>query len=321
MKSFAKAAQEILNAGHILIIGHTNGDADCYGASFALAQGLATLGKTAKVYSPEQFPSELEFLFYYYHDEIVSDIPPKVDLVVAIDLSDRARMVDPTMFGKLVSDGAQSLLIDHHVGGDLMGSVGVTIWDESASSASELVYILLKELGASIDKDIATCLYAGIVSDTGSFQNQNTTKRCLEFSSELLDYGARHRVVTQQLFASKDVPSLKLWGIAMDRLFLEPKNKVVSTFLTQSDFVSLGLGEGAASGVINYLNSIKSARMIMFMYEDPNGKVKISFRTRSEEINVARLAMLFGGGGHVKAAGVSIDGKIEVKGGRKPLLV
>jgi phosphoesterase RecJ-like protein len=125
-------------------------------------------------------------------------------------------------------------------------------------------------------------------------------------------HGARLKIINKNLFGSKDVDVLKLWGLAMNRLYHNKKWGVVSTYLSNKDIQECGISVEALSGIINFLNSVKGARMIVLITEEEAGKIKVSFRTRDERVNVARLAAAFGGGGHNKAAAFKLSGKLNI---------
>ncbi len=297
-------------------MGHKRGDVDCFGASFALAMALEALGKEVEIVSTEKYPESLEFLFYYYTGEIAEAAHEGFDTFVVLDTSDVSRAVDPDLAHKYLEAAQNSVYIDHHTAGDLEQLATVSWRDESVSSTSELVYEVIRELGVEVDKNIATLLLAGIVADTSSFQNQSTTQHSLEVAAELLKRGARQKAVMAQLFGGSEVDVLKLWGLAMKRLNLNKKYHAASTYLTYDDIASCGISGDAMSGIVNYLNQVKGAKLVVLVTEEEPGLMKVSFRTRDEAMDVARLARQLGGGGHVKASGLTFAGSISENAGQ-----
>lgn len=304
-------AKLVSSAKTIAIMGHKNGDTDCYGSAFGLSAALTKLGKNVRVLAEKDFPDSLNYLFFYFQGDIVQDISG-VDLLILIDSSDLNRVSDPTLAKRLKQAGSQVILIDHHTLGDLQQFADVSFTDTKACSTSEIVYKLLLELGVELDKNIATCLLAGIIGDTSSFQNQNTTKECFAVASELMKRGARLRSIINHTFGSQEVDVLKLWGLAMERLYVDKKHSVVSTYLTFDDIESYGLSADAVSGIVNFLNSVKGAKIVMLVTEEEKGTIKVSMRTRDEHVDVAKIARQLGGGGHVKAAGFSFPGSLKI---------
>jgi len=301
----------INNAKRIAIMGHLGGDADCYGAAFGLAVGLQNLGKIASVIVGDEYPDSLDYLFFYYSGEIVKSME-KPDLLLLIDSSDLNRISDSQLVKKYKGEGVKTLLLDHHIPGDLEKYVDISVVDTKASSTSEIVYNLLIQLDTQIDKNIATCLLAGIISDTSSFQNQNTTKESFAIASELMKRGARLHSIVNNTFGGKEVDVLKIWGLAMERLITNKRYGAVITYITHEDIETHGLSADVLSGVVNFLNSIKGARMVVLITEEEKGTVKVSLRTRDEHVDVSKITRQLGGGGHAKASGFSIPGSLKI---------
>jgi len=318
-----KIAKQIQDGQNIVLMGHKGGDADCYGSLFGLKLGLESLGKKVEIISTEDFPESLSFLFFYFTGDIKNQFVEAADTLIALDASDLGRLVAPDMVKSYLGKGVKLLHLDHHTKGDLAGLSETSFVDEKTCSTSEIVYHLLVLLGAKIDKNMATCLLTGIIGDTSSYQNANTTESCFAVSSELMKLGARQRAVSNGMFGAREVDALKVWGLAMERLNENKEYGIVSTYLTYADIESFGLSPDVISGIVNYLNSIKGARVVMLIAEEERGTIKVSLRTRDEHVNVAALAKTFGGGGHVKAAGFSFPGTLKTltEGGNNSIVI
>jgi phosphoesterase RecJ-like protein len=262
-------------------------------------------------------------LFFYYSGEILDKYVAGPDLVILLDSSDFGRLVAPEIAEEYKKAGATMVQIDHHSRGDLAEFVDLSYINSESCSASEIVFNLLNELGVMIDKNIATCLLAGIVGDTSSFQNQNTTKECFAASSELMKRGARLRTIVNNTFGGKEVDTLKVWGLAMERLYVDKHFGIVSTYLTYEDIEKYGLSAEATSGIVNFLNSIKDAKAVVLITEQERGIIKVSLRTRDEHVDVAKIARQLGGGGHIKAAAFSIPGSLKMltEGGNNHIVI
>lgn len=300
----------IAGAKRIAIMGHKGGDGDCYGAAFGLAAALNKLGKEAKIIVNEEFPESLNFLFFYFSGELVHEMQ-NVDLLILLDSSTINRVANVDIAKSLMSAGIKTIQIDHHKAEDLNDLVDFSYATTKTSSTSELVFALIRTLGVEIDKKIATCLLTGIISDTSSFQNHNTSEDSFAISSELMKHGARLTTITNNLFNGKDVDVLKVWGLAMERLNVSKKLGIVSTYLTYEDIEQYGLSPSAISGIVNFLNSIKGANVVLLVAEEERGTIKVSLRTREEHVDVANLARQLGGGGHVKASGFCFPGTLK----------
>jgi phosphoesterase RecJ-like protein len=306
-----KEISELLSESrNIAIMGHKAGDSDCYGSAFALALALTKLGKNVSVITEESFPEALSFLFFYYNGDVVTSLS-KTDLLFALDASDVGRLWNPELARKLKASGAKVVHLDHHQKGDFADFADISITRTSASATSEIVYDLITNLGIEIDKNIATCLLTGIIGDTSGFQNQNTSEESFAIASELMKRGARLKSIVDNTFGGKEVDVLKVWGLAMERLVIDKKYGVVSTYLTHEDIESYGLSIDAVSGIVNFLNSIKGARVVMLITEEDKGMIKVSLRTRDTYADVSAIARQLGGGGHVKAAGFTFPGTLK----------
>ena len=200
--------------------------------------------------------------------------------------------------------------IDHHHKNNLHKIAKLNIVDATASATAEIIFEILIELGAKIDSKIATYILAGIYYDTGGFQHSNVTERTLSIVSECIRYGGRISLVSKNISSSKRTPGLKLWGIALKRMVLK-KNGIVLTYLSNKDLNEVGAEVDDASGIVNLINSVPGSRVAVLLIETPDGKIKASLRTEDNQVDVSRLARLFGGGGHRKAAGFTIDESLE----------
>ncbi len=312
--SYLAISTQIQKATRIAILGHRNGDADCYGSAFALAQMLWSLGKHTDVVSGENVPENMDYLFFYFDGVVLDHIAEDVDLLFVVDSSDLERVSLPQELRDYLAQGKKLVCLDHHPIGDISEVSEASVIRSTACSTSELVFDLGETLGIELNKNMATCILAGIIGDTSGFQNQSTNQECLEIAATLMKKGARLKTIINHTFGNKDVDSLKLWGLAMERLSVNQEYGTVTTYLTHDDIVRFGLSGEAISGIVNYLNSVKGARMVVLVTEEEPGQIKVSFRTRDEKMNVSALARQIGGGGHVKASGLSFSGRLIVEG-------
>ena len=168
---------------------------------------------------------------------------------------------------------------------------------------------LMQHLRIPINRHAATSLLTGILTDTGHFSNLGTTQEAMEIASDLLAKGADHRTITEATMRNKSIGTLQLWGRALSRLTINHTTGVVSTVVTLEDLKECGVDGEATTGISNFLNSLSEGKIALVLQEDANNLIKGSLRTTSD-INVADIAKQFGGGGHAKAAGFKIKGKL-----------
>lgn len=293
---------------NILILMHQSPDGDTISSSLALATYFRRLGKKVDLAVNDEIPKVFEFLLS--EDEVKRDfLLGDYDLVFAVDCGDAVRTGFPERLQKL-SKTKPFINIDHHFKNNLHKIASLNIIDDTASATAEIVFEILRELGAKIDSKVATFILAGIYYDTGGFQHSNVTERTLSIVSECLRYGGRVSLVSKNISLSKKTAGLKLWGLALRRMMVK-KNGIVLTYLNTGDLESVGAEVEDASGIVNLINSVPESRVALLLIETPDGKIKASLRTEEDKVDVSKIARLFGGGGHRKAAGFTVDGKLE----------
>jgi len=233
----------------------------------------------------------------------------KFDLIIVLDSPDLDRL------GPLY-DGQSSLFyetpvinIDHHAGNDFFGKIN---WvDLTATSTAEILVSLIESLARErplIDEDIATALLTGIITDTGSFQNANTTPKSLTVAAQLVAAGGRQQEIIRHIFKTKPLSTLKLWGRILESVRLDATGKFVWAKISRADFLASGAQETETSGEIDEL--LKSAPGIDFvlLLSEKTGELDGSLRSVAPGVDVSQIAKLFGGGGHEAAAGFQIPG-------------
>lgn len=227
----------------------------------------------------------------------------KYDLIIVLDSPDFERLGAIYDANTELFYETTVVNIDHHPGNDHFGKVN---WvDLTASSTAEILVALIESLSREkplLDTDVATALLTGIIVDTGSFQNANTSPKSFTVAAQLVAAGARQQEIIKWIFKTKTLSTLKLWGRVLENVMDEKSYKFIWSRITRQDFVSVGADDSATSGVLDEL--LKTAPGIDFallLSEKADG-VHGSFRAAQAGVNVADIARLFGGGGHEAAA-------------------
>jgi phosphoesterase RecJ-like protein len=231
------------------------------------------------------------------------------DCIVTVDAA------DPSQFGKLYENATELfhlvpvINIDHHTSNSSFGKINLV--DIMASSTTTLILPLIEELGPSLmDADIATLLLAGLITDTSSFQNPNTTPEAFTIASRLIGYGARQQEIIRNIYKTKKLSTLRLWGRTLSKIQYDDTHKMVWSVLTARDFAEIGSSSDETEGVIDELMSnAPNTEVIFLLKEKSPTEVGGSIRTLSSSIDASKIAGLFGGGGHTQAAGFRIKGK------------
>ncbi|MDA3846581.1 MAG: DHHA1 domain-containing protein, partial [Vallitaleaceae bacterium] len=210
-------------------------------------------------------------------------------------------------FNELVHMAKIVVNIDHHISNPLYGDINIV--DGHMSSTCELLYTLIDDK-TLCDSAIATCLYTGIIYDTGIFKHSNTTSHTLNVAGELIDYGIDFSEIINTVFFYKSYKGLLVQKIAIERMEIIEDNQVVISYITIEDMKSLKAYKKHTESIIQMLNEIKGTRCAVFIYEIKSEVFKVSLRAK-DTINVCAVAKAFGGGGHIKAAGCTIEADIE----------
>ncbi len=316
---FAQTLDRLLKASpRVLLTMTTQPDGDSLGSMLAMDHVVRHYGQESILYSPDPIPAMFGYLTKPHR--IMSELPDSVHafpLVIIFDTGDIKR--SPLADELIQRDQTKTSVvnIDHHptvIEHKGQSAVDHNFIDASASSNTIIMFRLLRHLGVPLTPHVATALLTGILTDTGHFAHLNTNQESMEIAAELMRYGADHRTITAATMRNKSIGTLQLWGRALSRLNLNTATGVVSTVLTLQDFHECGVDDRAATGISNFLNSLSDGKVALVVKEERGGFIKGSLRTTSE-IDVAAIAKQFGGGGHTKAAGFRMRGKIIKSGG------
>lgn len=228
----------------------------------------------------------------------------RADLVIVLDCSDLERMGELYVQNPSLFFEVPVINIDHHVTNTNFGTINLV--DLTASSTAEILVSLLETIGKDtpnmIDADIATCLLTGIATDTGSFQNANTTPKSLTVAAQMVAAGGRQQEIVKHVFMTRSLSQLRLWGRALSYIKEDAQHKFAWSVLTKADFVAAQADTVDASGVVDeLLKSAEGVDFVILLYERDGG-IKASLRAAQSHIDVSGIAQLFGGGGHTQAA-------------------
>lgn len=299
---------------NILIIGHKNPDGDAVGSCMGWAMFLEKLGHNTTVVMPNEYPDFLNWVpqqenivLYSKEKERVRELIQESDLIFTLDFNHLSR-VGNDFQEDLEATEKTFVMIDHHQQPDDYAEI--TISDADYGSTAELVYHCIDKMEYTdfINKDIASCLYLGIMTDTGSFKFSSTTAKTHYIAANLIQKGAESSKIQQQTFDSSSYHRLKLLGLAMNNLEYLPELKTAYIHLSQEELDNNNFQKGDTEGFVNYGLSIKDVVLAAIFKEDLNQNiVKISLRSKGD-FDVNQLARRhFEGGGHKNAAGGKSD--------------
>lgn len=303
-------AQRLKQARFVLLIPGTNPDGDSVSSVCALRFYLEAAGIPSAIFCPTPVQQNLTFLpgaLEIKNDQALFN-NPDLDTIIVCDAGD-LRYAGLAGILATMTKRPTIINIDHHVSNEHFGDFNLV--NPSAAATTEVIYGFFKAVNFPLTEDTATCLLTGIMTDTEHFSNAATTASAMDMASDLITRGARLHIIREQTQNNKPVALLKLWGIALARLYYQPRHDSVVTYIFQKDYEHYGLAENEVNGISNFLNNLGEGKYTLFLKETTDGQIKGSLRTTRDDVDVAALAKQFGGGGHQKAAGFMIPGRLE----------
>ena len=312
----AEALAAVLEPGkRVCLTTHVNPDGDGLGSEIGLLHLLRTRGVDAVVTNPTPTPDRFTFLF----DEMpgcdrsaqaVKELR-RADVIVVLDISDLGRL---GMLGDTVRDaGVPVACVDHHVS-DGMLPPGPRYLDPTAAATGELIYEIALANGWPLTPDVAQALYVALLTDTGGFRFSNTRPRTLRVAADLLETGVDAEQIYLDVYAKAPEGRPRLFAEALQTLVVEPQHGLAWVTVPPGAIERLGVTSDDLDGVVEFPRSIEGVRMALLFREAAQGRIKVSLRSVGN-VDVAEFAKRFGGGGHRKAAGLSVVGSmVDVQG-------
>ena len=284
----------------VAILTHTRPDGDAIASLLSLCVSLQTAGFEVTGILPEGIPKRFHFLQGL--DIVQSNYPDDAELVIAVDCADEKRLSLPPGLPVPKID----INIDHHLSNSFFASVNIV--DKKAASTTQVLYELFISLGFSIDPVVATQLLTGLVTDTIGFRTENVTPDVLRCAAKLQDLGAPLADIQLRSLNERSFEAVRYWGCGLNRISQD--NGVVWTSLELADRDRTGYPGFDDADLINIMSTVEDTLVAVIFVEQPGGKVKVSWRSKSG-INVSSLAERFGGGGHNAAAGTMMVGDLD----------
>ena len=300
-----KRIEEVLTGvGRVCILGHIHPDGDCVGSCLGLYNYLRIVRPEiqAQVHL-EPFSDNFSFLQGAAEvDHQFPDLPP-YDLCFVMDCGDRERLGPAVRY---FDQAKKRVCVDHHITNQGFGDEYVIQAD--ASSACEVLYGLLDP--EQVDLATASCLFLGIVHDTGVFKHSSTTRRTMEVAGQLLDKGVSPSYIIDETFYKKTFAQNKALGLALESARLWLGGQLIAGRVTAQDMRALGLESRHLDGIVDQLRVTEGVKVAVFLYtlDEERQEWKVSMRS-GDGVDVSRIAVKFGGGGHVRAAGCTLQGE------------
>ncbi len=296
-----KIADIVKDKEKIAIGGHIRPDGDCIGSCLGIYNYIKNNFSQKKVTLYLEEISD-KFSFLNRTDEIVSfsDEDAIYDLFILMDSSDIDRL---GQFEKYFTNADSTFCIDHHISNNHFADEDVVV--PTASSASEVLYEMLDE--SLVTKDVAECIYTGIVHDSGVFKYSSTSARTMEIAGKLMETGINFTSIIDDTFYTKTYVENQILGRALMESIIFFNGKCIVAAIRKDTQNFYNISNKDMGGIVEQLRITKGVECAIFMYETENLKYKVSMRSK-DLVDVSKIATYFGGGGHIRAAGFNLEG-------------
>ncbi len=297
-------SETILESENIYIVSHVNPDGDNLGSCLSLALALKKIKKEVFILKVDETP--LDFLFLPGID-MIRDYKDgeDIDLLIALDSSDLGRLGKNK---KLLDIANTTINIDHHISNTNFADINLV--DSKASASGELIYDILRQMDIDIDKDIATCIYTAISTDTGSFKYDNTSSKTHKITAKLIEYGADIKSVNINIYQNKSLARTKLLIKALNNMNMYFDNQVAIVKVSKNMLEKTGSTMEDTEGIVEFIRDIGPVEIAILIKENKDDEVKVSMRSK-RFVDVAKITEAFNGGGHKMAAGCTIKKPID----------
>ncbi|HRP08484.1 MAG TPA: bifunctional oligoribonuclease/PAP phosphatase NrnA [Gemmatimonadales bacterium] len=295
----------------VCLITHVHPDGDGMGSEVAMVHLLRDIGVEAVIANPTPTPARFGFLLAALPDtdrssDAVREIR-RADLIMVLDISDISRLGH--LATAVEQRGVPVVCIDHHTG-EVRLPPGPRIVDPGAAATGELIYLLAREMGWTVTREVARAIHVAMVTDTGSFRFSNTTPRTLRVAADLLELGADPEEVYLEVYASAPPGRPRLLAETLQTLVIDEENGIAWMTVPPGALERHGVETDDLDGVVEHARPVRGVTLAILFRHVSGGRIKISFRSVGD-VDVAALARRFGGGGHTKAAGAAIPGELE----------
>jgi phosphoesterase RecJ-like protein len=298
-KDLQEAAAFIRERDDFLIVSHVQPDGDAISSTVAAGWLLKKLGKKFTMLNEGPVPSRLHYLWKCSEILTAGDNAPERQYrnVICVDCADYARVGKTNQW---FAPDAELLNIDHHPTNDGFGRVNLMKFH--AAATAEILFELLDELELTLDTDIATAIYTGLLTDTGGFRYSNTSPLVMAMASRLLEAGVNGPELAELLLERMTMGQLRIFQRGLSRLSFNPDQRISWLWVNSEDLVETGATNEDLEGLVNYPRNIEGVEVGLLFKQNGQESVKVSLRSAGR-VNVAAVAQHFGGGGHVRAAG------------------
>lgn len=296
--------EKLLSAKKVAITGHVNPDGDCIGSVLAIYNYISTVYPEIKLSAYlEEFSDKFMFLKNSENIKQSVEEDEEFDLLICVDSADIQRLGFSEV---LLQKSKESINIDHHVTNTKF--TDETCLEADASSTAEVIYTLLNK--EKIDKAVAECLYTGMVHDTGVFRYSCTSPKTMRIAADLMEKGIDYTTIVDESFYEKSYLQNQILGRTLLESILILDGKCIFSYVNRKMMNFYEVTKKDLDGIIEQLRQTRGVEVAIFLYEVETQKYKVSLRSKTK-VDVSKIAAFFGGGGHVRAAGCTMDGTVH----------
>ncbi len=298
---FERICEEILRRERFLLTSHARPDGDSIGSQLAMAYALDALGKQVRLVNADAAPDHYREFPGLSRIEIGARCDAEADALIVMECSDLTRT------GVAGLERHYIINIDHHAGNRMYGALN---WfDESAAACGEMVFDLIRALGVSLTREIATHVYLAILTDTGSFHHSNITPRTFDICRQTVEAGVNPAAMARRVFDSNSFGKLKLIGALLNAMELTDHGRLAVLAMDDDMLAACGCTHNDTEGVINLPLTAREIQAVVFFKVVASGDVRVSMRSKYD-VDVRLVASEHGGGGHRNAAGFTVPGPL-----------
>jgi len=306
MDTIKEICEILKNRNNFGICTHYEPDGDAIGSLLALKLALLKADKKVKAFSPTPLVEPYQPYLLEFSDVIIG-LPPdnEFDVLIFVDCSNVKRLRPDGSY----SPKADCIIdIDHHADNTMFGDFNLV--RPYSPACAEIIYEVIQELNQYIDRQIATCLYVGLITDTGKFAYSSTTARTLEIASDLLKRDIKPDILNSLVYEQESIETFHLLGEAMANLKNSEDGKIIWASVTKEMLLKTGAIEENADIIIEEMRLVKGAKVFLSFRESDEGRIKVSLRSK-EGFPVDQIAHIFGGGGHPAASGCRLKATLK----------
>ncbi len=299
---------EVLRSHHsFILLSHVRPDGDAIGSQLALGFALMAMGKSVRLVNEDGLPENLAFLLGADRIETPPADPLDVEVAIALDTATKPRLGDGALHA--ASKARIWLNIDHHVSNPKYGDLNLI--DSTSPATGQILYDLITKLDLPMPDETRDSIYVAVSTDTGSFQYPSTTAKTYEMAADLIRRGLDVGTINSQTYDENPYRRLELMRALLNTLERSDDGLVAHWEMRDQTRVDLALRPEDSEGLIDIIRAIRGVQLAVFFEELPDGKIRVSMRSKDRRYDVCNIATRFGGGGHALAAGIRMKGPLE----------